>query len=75
MLLFSWLGVAPDRVAALNSDMPVLPIAQPDASPVSALAEPVVLLLLGLLLATVGILARRSSEKRLVLKSRASRDL
>jgi hypothetical protein len=28
-----------------------------------------------LLLATVGILARRSSEKRLVLKSRASRDL
>ena len=38
-----------------------------------ALTEPVVLLLLGLLLATAGLLARRSSEKRAALKASSPR--
>ena len=75
MLLLSWVALAPDPLAALNTDIPVIPIDQSNVSPSSAVAEPVVLLLFGLILATVGILVRRSSEKRLVLKSRASRDL
>lgn len=75
MVLLSWFAVAPGQLTALNTDIQAIPIAQSNVTPVSALAEPVVLLLLGLLLATVGILARRSSEKRLVLKSRASRDV
>jgi hypothetical protein len=69
MLLLSWFALAPARSAALNTDTPAPSVAQSDGTPFGTLAEPVVLLLLGLLLAAVGILVRRASEKRVVLKS------
>ena len=75
MLLLSWLAAVPSRLSAQSTEISTMPIAQSDATTGSPLAEPVVLLLLGLLLATVGILVRRSSEKRLLIKSRASRDV
>lgn len=72
MLLLSWLAAAPSRLTAQSTEISAMPISQSDVTPGSPLAEPVVLLLLGLLLATVGILARRGAEKRMVLKSRRS---
>jgi hypothetical protein len=71
MLLLSWFALAPARLAALNA-APAPSVAQSDGTPLGTLAEPVVLLLLGLLLAAVGILVRRASAKRVVHKSRRS---
>jgi hypothetical protein len=71
VLLLSWFALAPARLAALNTGTPAPSVAQSDGTPLGTLAEPVVLLLLGLLLAAVGIFVRRASEKR-VHKSQRS---
>ena len=76
MLLVAWFAIAPVQLAALDTAAtPERPLAQSNVSPLGTLAEPVVLLLLGLILSSIGILARRSSEKRLALKTPASRDI
>jgi hypothetical protein len=71
------LAIVPVELAALTTGAPSDgPIDQSTVSSFSRLGEPLVLLLLGLILATVSILlARRSSEKRLLFKSRTSRDV
>ena len=63
MLLVAWFAIATVQLAALDgAATPEPPLPQSTVSPLGALGEPAVLLLLGALLATVGILVRRSSS-------------
>ena len=75
-ILLAWFALPTVQLAALGAAATQeRSLAQSTVSPLGALGEPVVMVLLGLLLATVGILARRSSEKRVALKSPQSRDV
>ena len=75
-MLLAGSAIAPVQLAALSTGAaPEAPLAQSAVGPFGAISEPVVLLLLGLILATVGVLARRSPEKRGALKSPHSRDV